>query len=217
MDTRPLIRRLLWGGAVTVAFLLLAVLGLALASLLHPGDQARPEPEAAAPPSRPPRPLPEPPPPPPPPLRPIVTAPPPPPPPAPAAEPAPPVLPAPKLPLPTRLRVRREILRDIGALKEELAQCPSEPMTASTLGGRAALVFETVADGGAVRIVSGRLEADHPVNDAFVTCARTALEGKRLPVANLPAGARLRLFIPIGPKGNSLSLPAASIAEAEAP
>jgi hypothetical protein len=90
-------------------------------------------------------------------------------------------------------------------------------MPTSTAGGRAALVFETVADGGAVRIVSGRLEADHPVNDAFVTCARSVLEGKRLPVPGLPAGAQLRLIIPIGPKGNSLSLPAATVAEAEAP
>jgi hypothetical protein len=90
-------------------------------------------------------------------------------------------------------------------------------MTGSTPGGRAALVFDTVADSGAVRIVSGRLEADHPVNDAFVTCARTVLEGKRLPVPGLPTGARLRLIIPLGPKGNSLSLPATTVAEADNP
>jgi len=214
MDTRPLIRRLLWGGAVTVAFLCLALLGLALASLLHPGDVARPEPEAAAPPPRPPRPLPEPPPPPPPPPRPAQTAAAPPP--APAAEPQAPLLPAPKLPLPTRLRIRRDILRDIGALKEELSRCSAEGMPASAAGGRAALVFDTVVDSGAVRIVSGRLEAERPVNDAFVTCARTVLEGKRLAVPGLPAGTRLRLSIPIGPRGNSLSLPAATVAEAEA-
>ena len=214
MDTRPLIRRLLWGGAVTVAFLLLALLGLALASLLHPGDAARPEPEAAALPPPPPHPMPEPPPLPPRPA-PTATAPPPPPPPAPAPEAQAPLLPAPKLPLPTRLRVRRDILKDIGALKEELSRCSAEAMPASPAGGRAALVFDTVADSGAVRIVSGRLEAERPVNDAFVTCARSVLEGKRLPVANLPAGARLRLSIPIGPRGNSLSLPAATVAEAE--
>ena len=200
MDTRPLIRRLLWGGAVTVAFLLLALLGLALASLLHPGDEARPEPEAAAPPPRPPRPLPEPPPPPP----------------APAAEPPAPVIPAPKLSLPTRLRVRREILRDIGVLSDAIAQCPAEAMTASPPWGRAALVFDTVAESGAVRVVSGRLEANHPVNDAFVTCARSVLEGKRLAVKGLATGTRLRLYIPLGPKGNSLSLPAASVGQAEA-
>lgn len=216
MDTRPLIRRLLWGGAVTVAFLLLALLGLALASLLHPGDVARPEPEAAAPPPRPQRPVPEPPPPPPPPPRPAPTAiAPPPPPPPPAAEPQAPLLPTPKLPLPTRLRVRRDILKDIGALKEDLSRCSAEGMPASPAGGRAALVFDAVADSGAIRIVSGRLEAERSVNDAFVICARSVLEGKRLPVANLPAGARLRLSIPIGPRGNSLSLPAATVADAE--
>jgi len=126
------------------------------------------------------------------------------------------VIPAPKLSLPTRLRVRREILRDIGVLSDAIAQCPAEAMTASPPWGRAALVFDTVAESGAVRVVSGRLEANHPVNDAFVTCARSVLEGKRLAVKGLATGTRLRLYIPLGPKGNSLSLPAASVGQAEA-
>jgi hypothetical protein len=55
------------------------------------------------------------------------------------------------------------------------------------------------------------------VNDRFVSCARSVLEGKRLPVTGATAGVRLRLFLPLGPKGNALSLPAASVAEAEQP
>ena len=77
-------------------------------------------------------------------------------------------------------------------------------------------VLETVAEAGALRVVSSRLEAEGPVNDRFVSCARSVIEGKRFPVTDTPPGTRLRLFIPLGPNGNSLSLPASSLTDAEA-
>ena len=210
---RPLVRRALWIAGTALAFVLLAVLGLGLASLFPFGDSTRPEPEPApvarpAPPRvsepAPPRPATPPP------------AAPAPPPPAPAAAtPQPPFITGPKLPLPARLRARREILRDIGALKDELARCPTDPVTRSPTS-RAALVLETVAEAGALRVVSSRLDAEGPVNDRFVSCARSVIEGKRFPVTDTPPGTRLRLFIPLGPNGNSLSLPASSLTDAEA-
>jgi hypothetical protein len=55
------------------------------------------------------------------------------------------------------------------------------------------------------------LEADGPVNDQFVSCARSVLEGKRFRATQANPGMHLRLFVPIGPKGNSLALSAASL------
>jgi hypothetical protein len=213
---RPLLRRLLLGGGTALAFLLLAVLGLGLGSLLTPGDGSRPEPEAP-PVTRPlPPPVAEPPPPPPrPPTPQPVAAPLPAPPPAPAPA-ARPLLPAPApLAFPARLKARREILRDISALKDELARCPTDKVARTSPGGRAALVLDAVAEAGAVRVVNSRLEADSPVNDRFVSCARSVLEGKPLVVTGISTGQRFRVFIPLGPNGNSLSLPAATLADAE--
>jgi len=89
-------------------------------------------------------------------------------------------------------------------------------VTRSPPTSRAALVLETVAEAGALRVVSSRLEAEGPVNDRFVSCARSVMEGKRFPVSDTPPGTRLQLFIPLGPNGNALSLPASSLTEAEA-
>jgi hypothetical protein len=215
--TRPLLRRALRIAVTTLAFVLLAVLGLGLGSLLSFGESARPEPEPA-PIVRPaPRPVAElaPPPPPPPLPAPVAVPPPPPAPGAPVAAPVQrPPLPGPPLSLPGRLRARREILRDIGALKDELSRCPAEPVTRTGPGGRAALVLDLVAEADAMRVVSSRLDAEAPVNDRFVSCARSALEGKRFAVSGTTPGTRLRMSIPLGPTGNSLSLPAASVTEA---
>ena len=124
-------------------------------------------------------------------------------------------MPSPTLSIPARLRARREILRDIGALKEELARCPADKVTRTPTGARAALVLDTVAEAGAVRVVSSRLDAEGAVNDRFVSCARSVLEGKRLVVTSTTPGQRLQLFIPLGPNGNSLSLPSASLTDAQ--
>ena len=208
---------MLLGVGTALAFLLLAVLGLGLGSLLTPGEPSRPEPEPPPVTRPPPPPVAEPAPPQPrPPAPPPVAVSPPPPPPAPAPTPAPqPLLPSPApIAFPARLKARREILRDISALKDELARCPADKVKTAP-GGRAAVVLDAVAEAGAVRVVSSRLEADGPVNDQFVSCARSVLEGKRLVVTGTSAGQRFRLFIPLGPNGNSLSLPSTTLADAE--
>ncbi len=211
---KPLLRRALWVLGTGAAFLLLAVLGLGLASLLSPGESFRPDPEPV-PVARPaPRPQPPEPVPPPPPA--ALHEPPRPPPVAVEPEPPRPLLPATTLTLPTRLRLRRELIHGLAELKDELGRCPADPV-APPPGRRAALVLDTVTEAEAVRVVGSRLEADGPVNDGFVSCARSVLEGKRLPTPGAAAGARLRLVLPIGPKGNSLSISAASLSEAERP
>jgi hypothetical protein len=126
-----------------------------------------------------------------------------------------PLLPSPApLAFPARLKARREILRDISALKDELGRCPADKVK-TTPGGRAAVVLDAVAEAGAVRVVSSRLEGDGPVNDQFVSCVRSVLDGKRLVVTGTSAGQRFRVFIPLGPNGNSLSLPATTLADAD--
>ena len=126
-----------------------------------------------------------------------------------------PLIPGPGLSMPARLKARREILRDISALKEDLARCPADTVTRTPPGARAALVLDTVAEAGALRVVGSRLDAEGTVNDRFVSCARSVLEGKRLVVTGTSVGQRFRVFIPLGPNGNSLSLPAASLADAD--
>ena len=213
LATKPLVRRVLWGAGTALAFVILAMLGLGLGSLLSFGETPRAEPEPV-PPSRPtPSPVAEPAPPPP---RPSTPPPPATPPPPPAAEAAPPPRPfsnGPWLGVPSRLRVRREVLRDVAALRDELARCPADPVARSSPTARAALVLDAVAENGAVRVESSRLDADGPVNDRFVSCARSVFEGKRLVVSGTAPGRRLRLVIPLGPNGNALSLPAASVTE----
>ncbi|HEY3586323.1 MAG TPA: hypothetical protein VGK85_04180 [Myxococcaceae bacterium] len=209
---RPLLRRALWVAGTALAFVLLAVLGLGLASLFSFGEASRPEPELppAVRPAPPPAPEPAPPPPRPPAPAPVKAPPP------PAPEPAreeQPSLPS-AIPLQARIQVRQQVLGDIAALKDELARCPSEPVTRSPPTARAALVLDAVAEAGAVRVASGHLEADGPVNDRFVSCARSVIEGKRFAVSAVPPGTRFRLIVPLGVNGNSLSLPAASLTEA---
>ncbi len=212
---RPLIRRVLWIAGTGLAFVLLAVLGLGLGSLVSFGDSVRPEPEPAPAPRPAPRPVPEPTPPPPrPPAPRPVAAPAPPPPPAPA--PAPALTQNPfrdALPTAARPRVRQEILRNIAGLRDELARCPSDPVIRTPPTARAGLLLDAVAEAGTVHVASSRLEADGPVNDRFVSCARSVIEGKRFPVSGAPLGARFRLWIPLGPNGNALALPAASLTE----
>src|SRR5262245_63771528 len=197
-----LLRRVLWIAGTALGFVVLAVLGLGIGSLFSFGDSVRPEPEPA-PIARPSRPPPEPPPPPPAPRpaslpSPAVAIAPPPPPAPPAARP---LLPGPSVSLPVRLRIRRDLLKNVSALKEELARCPAEPVTRNPPGARAALVLDTVAEGGALRVVGSHLDAEGPVNDRFVTCARSVLEGKRFPVSGPTSGERLQLFLPLGPRG----------------
>lgn len=208
---RPLVRRILAVGLTAGAFLLLAVLGLGLAALLSPAEPPRPEHEPVRP-AAPPPPAPLPPPP--------VAAvePPRPRPEPPAAAPAPtpqPVLP-PVLPLPTRLQIRGQLIRGFDALKDELARCPADPVQRK-FGTRAAVVLELVGENGSARVASTTVESEVPVNDRFVSCARSVLEGKSLAAPGVKPGMRLRFFLPIGPAGNSFSPSSASLAEATAP
>lgn len=113
-----------------------------------------------------------------------------------------------------KLRLRRELIRSVSALRQELIRCPSQ-FTRQPPGGRAALVLELqgVADG--VRVMGTSLEADMPVNDQFVGCVRTVLEGKTLAASGVNPARRLRFFIPLGLGGNTLGLPASSVTEAD--
>ena len=89
-------------------------------------------------------------------------------------------------------------------------------MTRTPPTARAALVLDAVAEAGAVRLANGQLDAEGPVNDRFVSCARSVLEGKQFAVSGAAPGTRLRLIIPLGANGNSLSIPSASLTEAAA-
>ena len=214
LAARPFVRRALWVTGTALAFVLLAMLGLGLGSLFSFGDAARPEPEPVPAPRPAPRPVAEPAPLPPRPPTPPPVAPPPPSLPPPPPQPPPRSLAvAPGPPVPLRLRVRQQIVRAIGALRDELARCPADPVARSAASDRAALVLDGVGEAGAVRLETSRLEAQAPVNDRFVSCARSVLEEKRLVVDGATPGRRFQLVIPLGPNGNSLSLPAASFTE----
>jgi hypothetical protein len=115
------------------------------------------------------------------------------------------------LPLAATARLRQEILRNIGRLEDELARCPSDPVTRTPPTARAGLVLDAVVEGGAVHVASSRLEADGPVNDRFVTCARSVIDGKRFVVTGASTETRIRLFVPLGPNGNALALPGAAL------
>ncbi len=210
---RPLLRRVLWVVGVAGAFVLLALLGSSVAALFSPGESARPEPEPvrrapapapAPPPSPSPARLPDPPPPSPP------T-----PPPAPVpAEPRPVPADAGTIPLTDRLRIRRELIRGVTALKGELSGCPATPVRPSP-DGRAALVLDLLGVGNGARVVGTTLEADIPVNDRFVACVSGRLQGRTLPATGVSPGARLRFFIPLGLAGNNLGLSSASLVDSE--
>ena len=213
---RPLLRRVLWVIGVAGAFVLLALLGSSVAALLSPGESFRPEPEPVRP-APPPSPVPTsaparlPDPPPPPPLPPPTPAPP------PASVPAesPPVSAnAGTISLIDRLHIRRELIRSITALKEELAGCSATPARHRP-DGRAALVLELQGVGNGARVLGTRLEADTPVNESFVACVSGLLQGRTLPATGVNPGARLRFFIPLGRAGTTLGLSAASLADAE--
>jgi len=212
---RRFLRRVLWAVGLGGAFVLLAALGLGVASLFSPGDPSPEQPEPVRAPPR--AAAPEPPLPPPPP--PAVAASPSPPPAAPpvqAVSPPPqaPVIPG-VLPLPARLELRRDVISGLTALRNEIARCPSEPVRRSTLAAHAALVLDAVTEGDTVRLIGSSLEADVPVNDGFVSCVRGVLQGKTFPSAGAAAAARLRIFVPLGVAGNALSLGALSLTEAE--
>ncbi|MGZ6060228.1 MAG: hypothetical protein ACXWLP_12280 [Myxococcaceae bacterium] len=206
---RPLLRRVLWVVGVAGAFVLLALLGSSVAALLSPGESFRPEPEPvrpAPPPLPPPSPAPA--------RRPD---PPPPPTPAPApvpAEPRPVSVDAGTIPLTDRLRIRRELIRGVTALKGELSGCPVTPVRPSP-DGRAALVLDLLGVGNGARVVGTTLEADIPVNDRFVACVSGVLQGRTLPATGVSPGARLRFFIPLGLAGNTLGLSSASLVDSE--
>ena len=94
-----------------------------------------------------------------------------------------------------------EILRGLRELEADLVRCPAEPVTRTPPTARAALVMDVVGESGAVRVASSQLEAEGPVNDRFVSCARSVLEGKRFVVSGTLPGTRFQVFIPIGPNG----------------
>ncbi len=142
-----------------------------------------------------------------------------------AAPPTPPPAPVPaepplvsadagRIPLTDRLRLRRELIRGLTALKGELAGCPATPMRPSA-GGRAALVLDLQGVGNGARVLGTTLEADIPVNDRFVSCVSGVLQGKTLPATGVTPGARMRFFIPLGLAGNTLGLSSASLVEGE--
>jgi hypothetical protein len=110
-----------------------------------------------------------------------------------------------------RLRTRQEVLRQIATLKDELARCPAEAVPRTPPTARASLILEAVVEGGALRVVSSKLDAEGPVNERFVTCARSLLEAQRFPVTRSTDGTRLQISLPLGPQGNALSLSAASL------
>ncbi|MGZ6097311.1 MAG: hypothetical protein ACXWLL_02880, partial [Myxococcaceae bacterium] len=209
-------RRVLWVVGVAGAFLLLVMLGASVAALLSPGESSRPEPEPVR---RAPLPPPVPPPPPSPSPAPARLPDPPPPPPTPApapvpAEPRPVSVDAGAIPLTDRLRIRRELIRGVTALKGELSGCPVTPVRPSP-DGRAALVLDLLGVGNGARVVGTTLEADIPVNDRFVACVSGVLQGRTLPATGVSPGARLRFFIPLGLAGNTLGLSSASLVDSE--
>ena len=110
-------------------------------------------------------------------------------------------------------RVRRAIMRELSGLGDELARCPSDPVTRNPPTARAGLVLDAVVEDGAVRMANSRLEAEGPVNDRFVSCVRSVIEGKRFVMTAAPAGTRFRLFLPLGPNGNAIALPGAALIE----
>ncbi len=210
---RPLLRRLLWILGIGTAFVLLALLGMGLASALLPTGTSRPEPEEVRP--APPRPAPvaerpPPPPPTPPAPPPQAVATPPPPPPTPPAEPEHPKEEVPALSTRERLRLRRELIKDVTALRDELARCPSQKMPVVP-GGRAALVLEVVGAPDGLRVQSTGLRADVPVNEAFVACAKSVFANRTLAATNVPPGARARFFLPLAMGGAGLGLGSASL------
>ncbi|HTS82348.1 MAG TPA: hypothetical protein VMH40_17215 [Myxococcaceae bacterium] len=210
----PFVRRALAVVASGFVLVVLLLLGQGLGALLYPADPVRPEPAPAV--VARPAPAPAPPP---------VVTPPPPPAPAPAAQaraPDPPAAAAPVLPdvlpLATRLEIRRELVRGIGAMDNELSGCPAGPVLRQP-ESRAAVVLELLGGPGlgSVRVTGSSIEAEAPVNDRFVACVRRVLEGRAFSAPGAKPGARLRMYVPLAPAGNALSLSAASLTEVGAP
>ncbi len=114
----------------------------------------------------------------------------------------------------TRLAIRRDVVLDLTRLKDEFARCPSEKVE-RTAAGRAALVLEAEGTGDGLRVVASALQASVDVNNRFVACATSVLQGRTLASTAARAGSRLRISIPIGQSGNSLSVSSASLTQVD--
>jgi hypothetical protein len=99
-------------------------------------------------------------------------------------------------------------------LRQELIRCPSQ-FARQPPGGRAALVLDLQGVSDGARVLGTTLEADMPVNDAFVACVSGVLRGKTLVASRMRPGLRLRFFIPLGLGGNTLGLSSASLSEGD--
>jgi len=209
---RQVLTALSVGGVLAV----LGLLGFAVAAMLSPLFSSNapreirapppptPPPVAAAP-SPPPAPPPPPAPAPPPPVA-VVTAPPTP------APPPPPALARSNLPPLIRLGLRREIIAGLHALQGELGQCSSSGAR-QELAGQSFVVLETEPHEGSVKVLSTSLDQGGAVNDAFVACVRNKLNGRELAAKDAKAGMNIRIRIPLGPSGDSLSLPGTFVGE----
>jgi len=194
------------------AFLALGLLGFGVAALLSPlfssdaPREIRPPPPAPPPVAAAPAPTPPPPPAPPPPAPVVVAAPPPPPPPA-------PVIPSPALTPLARLSIRRQVIAAISDLKAELGRCPSSSVRPDNQPGQSFVVMETEVGEGSLKVISTRLDQGAAINDAYVACVRSTLEGRVFPAKEVRPGMNVRISIPIGPGGNSLALPATFVGD----
>ena len=205
----PRARQVLTALGVGGAFVVLGLLGFGLAALLSSlvsSDAPReirvpppaPPPVAAAPPAAPP---PAPPPPAPPPPAPVVAVP---------APPPAPALPGPAISPLVRITLRRQVIGALTELKTELARCPSTGRTESP-GNQSFVILETEGQEGSLRVASTRLDQADTVNDGFVACVRSTLQGRVLAVQGAKRGMNLRVNIPLGPGGNNLALAGAII------
>jgi hypothetical protein len=75
-------------------------------------------------------------------------------------------------------------------------------------------VLELRGVSGGAQVTGTSLEAEMPVNEVFVGCVRTALQGRTLAAKGIGPGVQLRFSVPLGPGGNSLGLSSASLTPA---
>jgi len=75
------------------------------------------------------------------------------------------------------------------------------------------VVLQTEPREGSVRVISTSLDQGGAVNDAFVTCVRSKLNGREFAANDAKAGMTIRISIPLGPSGDSLSLPGTFVGE----
>jgi hypothetical protein len=207
----PRARQVLTAFGVGGSFIVLGLLGFALAAILSSlvaseapreirAPPPAPPPVAAAPPA----PAPTPPPAPPAPPKPVAVA---------APAPPPPVipqgqiLPAPFAPM-ERFNIRRQVMAALNGLKDDFSRCPSSSTRPENQPGQSFVILETEFSNGSLKVVSSRLDQAAPVNDDFVACVRKTLEGRVLPAAGAKPGmpTKININIPLGPGGNSLAL-----------